>query len=105
MPLYEYECSSCGHRVEVIQRLADPPLESCAECSGQVRRLISAPAFQFKGTGWYVTDYAKKGGAGSDDSSTSGGDKDSAKSSPESSSKPQESSSNSAKSSPKKDSS
>lgn len=103
MPLYEYECSSCGHRIEVIQRIADPPLESCTECSGPVRRLISAPAFQFKGTGWYVTDYAKKGGTSSE-SSKSSGEESSAKSSSESSSKP-EKSSKSVKSGTKKDSS
>ena len=63
MPLYEYECESCGHREEVIQRVGAPPIGSCPECGGVMKRLISAPAFQFKGTGWYVTDYAKKGGS------------------------------------------
>ena len=63
MPLYEYECSSCGHRFELIQRFADPPVETCAACGqGPVHKLLSAPAFHFKGTGWYVTDYAKKSG-------------------------------------------
>ena len=61
MPIYEYECNKCGHRFEVIQRHSDPLIESCGECQGPVRKLISSPAFQFKGTGWYVTDYARKG--------------------------------------------
>lgn len=60
MPLYEYECVTCGHRTEVIQRIGAPPIGACPECSGEMKRLLSAPAFQFKGTGWYVTDYARK---------------------------------------------
>ena len=64
MPLYEYECSACGHRFERIQRFADPPADTCAACGqGPVHKLLSAPAVHFKGTGWYVTDYAKKTGA------------------------------------------
>jgi putative FmdB family regulatory protein len=64
MPLYEYECSQCGHRFELIQRFADPPVETCPVCGkGPVHKLLSAPAVHFKGTGWYVTDYAKKSGA------------------------------------------
>jgi len=64
MPLYEYECPSCGHRFELIQRFADPPAETCVACGHRpVHKLISAPAVHFKGTGWYVTDYAKKNGA------------------------------------------
>ena len=65
MPIYEYQCDDCGKRVEAIQRLSDEPLTECGECGGSLRRLISAPAVQFKGTGWYVTDYA--GRKGSDD--------------------------------------
>ena len=61
MPLYEYECTTCGHRTELLQRHDSAPLEACPECGGAVRRLLSAPAFQFKGTGWYATDYAGKG--------------------------------------------
>lgn len=67
MPLYEYECVENGHLTEVIQRLSEGPLESCPKCGSAVRKLLSAPAFQFKGQGWYVTDYARKsdgGGAG-----------------------------------------
>ena len=64
MPLYEYECSQCGHRFELIRRFSDPPAETCAACGkGPVHKLLSAPAVHFKGTGWYVTDYAKKTGA------------------------------------------
>lgn len=61
MPIYEYQCEDCGERTEVLQRLSDPPLAACPECEGAVRKLISAPAFQFKGSGWYVTDYARGG--------------------------------------------
>lgn len=62
MPIYEYACEACGRVTEVIQRLDDPPLAACPECGGAVKKLLSAPAFQFKGEGWYVTDYARKGG-------------------------------------------
>ena len=60
MPLYEYECTVCGHRFEVIQRFSDAPIAECQKCSAPVVKLLSAPAIQFKGTGWYVTDYAGK---------------------------------------------
>jgi len=59
MPLYEYECDN-GHRFEVIVKFSDPPLESCPTCGAPVHKLMSSPAFQFKGTGWYITDYARK---------------------------------------------
>ena len=63
MPLYEYECESCGARIERIQpRFSDPLLQTCPTCSGQLRKLISSPAIQFKGSGFYITDYAKKSG-------------------------------------------
>lgn len=62
MPIYEYACEACGRVTEVIQRLDDAPLAACPECGGAVKKLLSAPAFQFKGEGWYVTDYARKGG-------------------------------------------
>ena len=66
MPIYEYECRQCGKRSELLQRMDDPPMAACPECGGEVRKMISAPAVQFKGSGWYVTDYAgKKGGGGS----------------------------------------
>lgn len=60
MPLYEYECDSCGHRFEVIQKFSDAPIDTCPKCGKTVHKLISSPAIQFKGTGWYITDYAKK---------------------------------------------
>ncbi|MDX1383724.1 MAG: FmdB family zinc ribbon protein [Thermoanaerobaculia bacterium] len=60
MPIYEYACQECGEHTEAIQRLDDPPLTECGKCGGKLRKLLSAPAFQFKGSGWYVTDYAKK---------------------------------------------
>ena len=74
MPLYEYECTACGHRFEAIQKFADAPLETCPKCGGALRKLQSAPAFQFKGSGWYITDYAKKdaSGAGKDGSASGG---------------------------------
>ena len=61
MPIYEYECRRCQHRFELIQSFSDKPRKRCPECQGAVDRLISAPAIRFKGTGWYVTDYANKG--------------------------------------------
>ena len=64
MPLYEYECDDCGHRFERIRKFSDPPLTICPECDGPIRKLLSPPAIQFKGTGWYVTDYARKSGDG-----------------------------------------
>jgi putative FmdB family regulatory protein len=72
MPLYEYECKKCGHRFEKIQKFSDRMVKKCPECGGQVEQMISAPAVQFKGTGWYVTDYAKK--SSSPGSSGSSGD-------------------------------
>src|SRR5580658_10537105 len=65
MPIYEYKCNSCGKKFEKIEKFSDVPLLTHEECGGPVERLISAPAFQFKGTGWYVTDYAKSNGSGS----------------------------------------
>ena len=73
MPLYEYECKKCGHRFEKIQKFSDEPIKTCPKCEGEVEKLISSPAVQFKGAGWYVTDYAKKGGSaksGSNESSS-----------------------------------
>lgn len=61
MPIYEYECQNCGRRTEALQKLDDPPLTTCEVCQGELKKLISSPAFQFKGSGWYVTDYARKG--------------------------------------------
>jgi putative FmdB family regulatory protein len=75
MPLYEYKCHSCGDRFEVMQKFSDPPLTAHEKCGGAVERLISAPGLQFKGSGWYVTDYGKGGvkpGAGKSESSSNG---------------------------------
>ncbi len=60
MPLYEYQCAKCGKRVEIIQRISDPPYTHCPKCAGEMRKLISSPAIQFKGSGFYKTDYASK---------------------------------------------
>ena len=71
MPLYEYQCEACGERFEAIRKFSDPPLEICEKCGkGPIQRLVSSPAFQFKGSGWYITDYAKKGSGSSTDSGT-----------------------------------
>ena len=60
MPIYEYECTKCGHTKEAWQKFSDAPLSRCDQCKGKLRKLISQSAFHLKGTGWYVTDYAKK---------------------------------------------
>ncbi|HXF12386.1 MAG TPA: zinc ribbon domain-containing protein [Terriglobales bacterium] len=82
MPLYEYECKKCGHRFERIQKFSDPMVKKCPDCGGKVEQMISAPAVQFKGSGWYVTDYAKRSGPSS--GSESGGKSESTKESAES---------------------
>jgi putative FmdB family regulatory protein len=72
MPLYEYQCKKCGHRFEKIQKFSDRMVKKCPDCGGPVEQMISAPAVQFKGSGWYVTDYAKKSsspGSGGDSGS------------------------------------
>ncbi|HKE87703.1 MAG TPA: zinc ribbon domain-containing protein [Vicinamibacterales bacterium] len=76
MPLYEYQCEACGKRFEMIRKFSDPPLEVCTLCGkGPVQRLLSSPAIQFKGSGWYITDYSQKGKSdGSDSASGSKGD-------------------------------
>lgn len=61
MPLYEYQCDACGHRFEVIQKFADAPIGTCPVCQGAVTKLFSSPAIQFKGSGFYITDYARAG--------------------------------------------
>ncbi len=60
MPIYEYQCGACGHRFERIQKFSDPAQSECPNCGQPVERLVSAPAIQFKGSGWYITDYARK---------------------------------------------
>lgn len=79
MPLYEYQCESCSHRFERIQKFSDPPIEICPSCGGPVKKLLSSPAIQFKGSGWYITDYAKKP---SGDSAKSGASKDTSSETP-----------------------
>src|SRR5262245_40862110 len=76
MPLYEYECEACNNRFERIQKFSDPPVETCPKCGkGPVRKLISSPAIQFKGSGWYITDYAKKSSSDAGSKGTGGSDK------------------------------
>jgi putative FmdB family regulatory protein len=66
MPIYEYKCQSCGERSEKLQKLNDPPCKKCPRCGGLLKKLISSPAIQFKGNGFYITDYPKKGSPGSE---------------------------------------
>ena len=61
MPIYEYRCTRCGAQIEVIQKINDPPLKRCRDCSGPLEKLVSRSSFQLKGSGWYVTDYGRKG--------------------------------------------
>lgn len=77
MPLYEYQCETCSHRFERIQKFSDPPADACPKCGGAVRKLISSPAIQFKGSGFYITDYGKSG-AGSGESQSQKADKEGA---------------------------
>ena len=77
MPLYEYQCEACSHRFERIQKFSDPPADACPQCGGAVRKLISSPAIQFKGSGFYITDYGKSG-AGAAESKSHKADKESA---------------------------
>ena len=69
MPLYEYRCSKCAETFEVIQQFSDAPLETCQKCGGPVEKLLSSPAIQFKGAGWYVNDYSRKSSDNAADSS------------------------------------
>ena len=72
MPLYEYQCESCQKRFEKIQKFSDPLVEICPSCGGRVNKLLSSPAIQFKGTGWYITDYAKKSSTDSSSKTSTG---------------------------------
>jgi len=78
VPIYEYLCQKCGHKFEKIQKFSDRLIKKCPECGGPVEQTITAPAVQFKGTGWYVTDYANKDGK---DKAASSGSKESSSSS------------------------
>jgi len=75
MPLYEYECKKCHHRFERIQKFSDPHVKKCPDCKGPVEQVVSAPAVQFKGSGWYVTDYPKKSSGNSSSSNGESGSK------------------------------
>lgn len=67
MPLYEYKCKSCGSSFEIIQKVSETPLQKCIKCGGKLEKVISPPALQFKGNGWYVTDYAQKNNSGKEE--------------------------------------
>jgi putative FmdB family regulatory protein len=95
MPLYEYECDACGHRFEKIQKFSDPLEDTCPKCGGRVHKLASSPAIQFKGTGWYITDYAKKDSAPASKSDSARGEKSDKKEKSESSTDTSSSSSSS----------
>jgi putative FmdB family regulatory protein len=73
MPIYEYECLSCSERKEVLQRFSDEPLKTCPVCGGEMKRLISNSSFILKGSGWYLTDYARKGNSGNGGGASSSG--------------------------------
>jgi putative FmdB family regulatory protein len=75
MPLYEYECDACRHRFERIQRFSDPLADTCPKCGGPVHKLMSSPAIQFKGSGFYITDYAKKDHAAAQKADSEKGEK------------------------------
>ena len=81
LPLYEYTCTQCGQHVEKIQKFSDPPLTKCEKCGGRLKKVLSSPAIQFKGSGWYVTDYARKSSTLPSNSSTDSGNGDKGKSS------------------------
>jgi putative FmdB family regulatory protein len=95
VPLYEYQCKKCRHIFEKIQQFSDQPVKKCPECGGPVEQLLSAPAVQFKGSGWYVTDYARKSGSDkgrtSESASSTSSDKDGTKSPEKSETKKKES--------------
>jgi putative FmdB family regulatory protein len=103
MPLYEYECESGEHRFERIQKFSDPPIAICPTCGRKVRKLLSSPAIQFKGTGWYITDYARKSSGDGKGSGSKADSKTSESSTTESSTTSDSSSASSAKSETKSD--
>jgi putative FmdB family regulatory protein len=87
MPLYEYQCDACGHRFEVLQKFSDPRIDTCPKCGSPVHKLMSSPAIQFKGSGFYITDYPKNESGGAPKSSGGAKDKESSSSSESSSDK------------------
>ena len=99
MPLYEYKCDQCGDVFEIIQKFSDEPLKVHEKCGGPVHRVVSAPALQFKGSGWYITDYAKSNGGTISGSDSKSGSSETAKPAETKSEKKSESSSSSSSSS------
>jgi len=92
MPIYEYACEKCRRQIERIQKVSDPPCKKCPHCGGSLRKLVSSPAIQFKGSGFYITDYAKKGGPsaeGKKESSSKGKGEKTAESLPKATSGPE----------------
>ena len=83
MPLYEYECTNCKERVEIIQRMSDPPYSHCPKCGAEMKKLISSPAIQFKGSGFYKTDYASSKSTSSESKGESKGESPSSATKPE----------------------
>ncbi len=100
MPLFEYECTKCGNRFEKIQKFSDRSVKTCPKCKGKVQRLPSAPAIQFKGTGWYITDYARKKEGSSEDKKEGSSEGKSSKSSDDKGAKSEDKSSKDKKSKP-----
>ena len=98
MPLYEYQCDACAHRFEVIQKYSDAPIDVCPKCGGAVSKLLSSPAIQFKGSGFYLTDYGRAGK--SDSNNVSAGKNESGGSSSESKPESKTESKSDAKSAP-----
>lgn len=89
MPIYEYQCAQCNDRMEIIQKLSDPPYTRCPKCGGEVKKLFSSPAIQFKGSGFYKTDYASSAPKSESSSSSSGESRPETKSESKSESKPE----------------
>jgi putative FmdB family regulatory protein len=104
MPLYEYQCEKCGHRFEKIQKFSDKMVKKCPECGGRVEQMISAPAVQFKGSGWYVTDYANKSHAPSTSEEVGSASKKDEKSKPDGAGKESSKDTSSKESAPKESS-
>jgi putative FmdB family regulatory protein len=100
VPLFEYECIKCGNRFEKIQKFSDRSVKTCPKCKGKVQRLPSAPAIQFKGTGWYITDYARKKEGPSEDKKEGSSEGKSSKSSDDKGAKSEDKSSKDKKSKP-----
>jgi len=82
MPLYEYQCQSCNERTEILQKISDPPFSHCPKCGGEMKKLISSPAIQFKGSGFYKTDYASSSSSSSSSSESKSETKAETKSEP-----------------------